>query len=404
MIATTREEILGLADKYHDPAAYDRASSLAWTHAQVQLHYLGIDHGEAHLYQQLANSLLYHDAALRPSQRTLQSNTLPVSALWRLGISGDRPIVLARIDDVDDRGLLRQLLTAHEYWNLKGLAVDLVLLNDQAVTYAPGVQEHLQTLVRDAQSRASGDPQFDSRRRVRRARRRTCRGRARAAAHGGARRRREHARQSRRAVVARPASASRRCGSRAAPRRCPRARRSTLPRLRFFNGLGGFTPDGREYVIALSRGQQTPLPWINVVANPDFGFQASESGAGFTWAANSRENQLTPWSNDPVSSPPAEVLLSAGPRVGRAMDAHCAADPDRRCDLRRAFRRGLREIRADRAGHPLLADAVRRRRRTGEDLQPRADERRGRVRANSRSRLTSNGPSARRVRRTRRSS
>ena len=138
MIATTHEDILGLADKYHDPAAYDRASSLAWTHAQVQLHYLGIDHGEAHLYQQLANTLLYHDAALRPSQRTLQSNTLPLSGLWRLGISGDRPILLARIDDVDDRGLLRQLLTAHEYWNLKGLAVDLVLLNDQAVTYAPG--------------------------------------------------------------------------------------------------------------------------------------------------------------------------------------------------------------------------------------------------------------------------
>ena len=307
MIAATREEVLGLADKYHDPAAYDRASSLAWTHAQVQLHYLGIDHGEAHLYQQLANSLLYHDQALRPAQRTLQSNVLPVSALWRFGISGDRPVVLARIDDVDDRGLLRQLLTAHEYWNLKGLAVDLVLLNDQAVTYAPGVQEHLQTLVRDAQSRASGDRPsirgdvfvvrgdgLDTNERV--------------LLHTAAR-----------AVVAsaqgnlveqllrvrHPLTAVREPAS---ERPQPAGARIDVPRLRFFNGLGGFTSDGREYVITLARGQQTPLPWTNVVANADVGFQASESGAGFTWATNSRENQLTPWSNDPVASPPAEVF------------------------------------------------------------------------------------------------
>ncbi|HXR55581.1 MAG TPA: glucoamylase family protein, partial [Casimicrobiaceae bacterium] len=307
MVAVTREEILGLADKYHDAAAFERASSLAWTHAQVQLHYLGIDHGEAHLYQQLANSLLYHDAALRPSQRTLQSNSLPISGLWRLGISGDRPIILARIDDVDDRGLLRQLLTAHEYWNLKGLAVDLVLLNDQAVTYAPGVQEHLQTLVRDAQSRASHD------RGIGRGEVFVVRG------DGLASEERVLLHTAARAVVAsaqgnlveqllrvrRPVTAQREPAL-ALPQ--PTGRHIPLPRLRFFNGLGGFTADGREYVIALGKGQQTPLPWINVVANEAFGFQASESGAGFTWSQNSRENQLTPWSNDPVSAQPAEVF------------------------------------------------------------------------------------------------
>ncbi len=307
MVAVTREEILGLADKYHDAAAFERASSLAWTHAQVQLHYLGIDHGEAHLYQQLANSLLYHDAALRPSQRTLQSNSLPISGLWRLGISGDRPIILARIDDVDDRGLLRQLLTAHEYWNLKGLAVDLVLLNDQAVTYAPGVQEHLQTLVRDAQSRASHD------RGIGRGEVFVVRG------DGLASEERVLLHTAARAVVAsaqgnlveqllrvRHPVTAQRVPALALPQ--PTGRHIPLPRLRFFNGLGGFTADGREYVIALGKGQQTPLPWINVVANEAFGFQASESGAGFTWSQNSRENQLTPWSNDPVSAQPAEVF------------------------------------------------------------------------------------------------
>jgi cyclic beta-1,2-glucan synthetase len=81
-----------------------------------------------------------------------------------------------------------------------------------------------------------------------------------------------------------------------------------LPKLEYFNGLGGFAEDGREYVIVLDKGQWTPAPWVNVIANAEFGFTVSELGSGCTWCGNSRENQLTPWSNDPVSDPPGEVF------------------------------------------------------------------------------------------------
>ena len=86
--------------------------------------------------------------------------------------------------------------------------------------------------------------------------------------------------------------------------------------LEFFNGLGGFAADGREYVTVLGPGLATPAPWINVIANPDFGFQISAEGSGFTWALNSRENQLTPWSNDPVADPPGEVLYLRDEKSG----------------------------------------------------------------------------------------
>ena len=99
------------------------------------------------------------------------------------------------------------------------------------------------------------------------------------------------------------------------------------PDLEFFNGLGGFAADGREYVTILGEGQWTPAPWINVIANPSFGFQVSESGSGYTWSLNSRENQLTPWSNDPVSDPPGETILRAGRRQWRAVGSDGAADP-----------------------------------------------------------------------------
>ena len=96
------------------------------------------------------------------------------------------------------------------------------------------------------------------------------------------------------------------------PRRSPAIRQpeaaSARPALEFFNGLGGFAADGREYVTILGEGQWTPAPWINVIANPSFGFQVSAEGAGYTWSINSRENQITPWSNDPVSDRPGEVI------------------------------------------------------------------------------------------------
>src|SRR5262249_6650822 len=87
--------------------------------------------------------------------------------------------------------------------------------------------------------------------------------------------------------------------------------------LLFPNGLGGFSPDGAEYVIELAPGQWTPAPWSNLVANPGFGFLVTEAGGGYTWSVNSRENKLTPWSNDPVTDAPAEAVYLRDEETGQ---------------------------------------------------------------------------------------
>ena len=122
-----------LADEYNNPATFERAATLAWTQAQVQLRHLGIDADEAYLFQELASGILYSDATLRPSSAVLMGNNQGPPGLWRHGISGDLPIVLLRIDDAEDQNIVRQLLRAHEYWRMKQLAVDLVILNEQAL-------------------------------------------------------------------------------------------------------------------------------------------------------------------------------------------------------------------------------------------------------------------------------
>ena len=157
VVAESREEVLDLADKYRDAATFERAATLAWTQAQVQLHHLGIEADEAHLFQRLANRILYSDRSLRPSATLLARNERGAPGLWAHGISGDLPIVLVRIDEAEDLDIVRQLLRAHEYWRMKLLDVDLVILNEHGATYAQDLHDALESLVRTSQSTLAHD-------------------------------------------------------------------------------------------------------------------------------------------------------------------------------------------------------------------------------------------------------
>jgi cyclic beta-1,2-glucan synthetase len=317
LAAATREDIVDLADKHHDSMAFERATMLAWTQAQMQLHHLGIASAEAHLFQRLANHVLYSDATLRPAADVIKRGARKASTLWAQGISGDLPIVLVRVEENEDLELVRQLLRAHEYWRLKQLAVDLVILNERAASYVQDLQIALDALVRMNQSmpRLAGD---DSRGSVFVLRadlvapeiRDLLQTAARVVLHGN---RGTLAEQINRARDRMPGSA-------------PPARRALLapvlepalpkPDVEFFNGLGGFAMDGREYLTILDGREHTPAPWINVIANAQFGFQVSTDGSGFTWSVNSQQNQLTPWSNDAVGDPPGEAIYVRDEETG----------------------------------------------------------------------------------------
>ncbi|HLE13092.1 MAG: hypothetical protein A2504_12405 [Bdellovibrionales bacterium RIFOXYD12_FULL_39_22] len=329
-IALSKDEILKLADKLRDNSTFERISNLAWTQAQVSLHYLGIEHHEAHLFQELANRFIYLDFSLRSSGEILKRNKKDVSALWAYGISGDNPIVLVRVGDIEKLAIIRQLLRAHEYWGTKGLVVDLIILNEKSVSYSQELQKAIETMVQGSViTSGSYLPQTKGKVFVLRAEilskedQNLLQAAARAilvADHGSL------AEQVKRRVIAntRPVKSIQ---SKFVSFEIPFLKRYflsgpvpvklNLPSLDFFNGLGGFFQQGKEYIIHLKKNQQTPAPWINVIANPQFGFQVSESGAGYTWSLNSRENQITPWSNDPVCDPSGECFYISDQDSGK---------------------------------------------------------------------------------------
>ncbi len=308
LVAETREAVQDLADKYHNLAVWDRVSALAWTHAQVQLHHLRTKPDEALLFQSLANRLLFADPSLRPFGKLMVQSTMNVTGLWRHGISGDKPIVLLRVTDPEDRPIVDQLLRAHEYWRIKTLSVDLIILNEKEISYVDDLQILLQNMVRENQARSThyehgnrGEifvMRIDQLSADERLLLQTA-ARAILVSNRGtlAEQLLRHPRPTAAMVLPKPLLN-------------PDAEHPelALPQLEFFNGLGGFADDGREYVIVLAKGQWTPAPWVNVIANAEFGFIVSELGSGCTWSGNSRQNQLTPWSNDPVCDAPGEVL------------------------------------------------------------------------------------------------
>ena len=317
MAASTREALLDLADKHHDAMAFERATTLAWTQAQMQLHHLGITSDDAHLFQRLASHVLYSDPALRPAPDILKRSVRKSSTLWAQGISGDLPIVLVQVAEENDLELVRQSCRAHEYWRLKQLAVDLVILNEGPSSYTQDFQNSLDALVRMncSMPRVTGDDapggvfvlradliSSEVRGLVQTAARAVLRG-----GSGSLAEQINRARNFRPLTAPPPWRVTERSESQPPLRR---------PALEFFNGLGGFAAEGREYVTILEGTDCTPAPWINVIANPSFGFQVSAEGGGFTWALNSQQNQLTPWSNDTVGDAPGEVLYVRDDETG----------------------------------------------------------------------------------------
>lgn len=298
-MAESRESSQYLIDKYQDRNMRDRAFELSWTHSQVVLRQINATEEDAELYGRLASSVIYINPALRANSNILVKNQRGQSALWSYSISGDLPIVLLQVSDSNNITLIKQLVQAQAYWHLKGFAVDLVILNEDPSGYRQILQEQIQGLI--AAGIGVNTPEKQGRIFVRPVDQVTAEDRillqavARVIISDS---RGTLADQVNRKLAAKAAVPYLTAVQAYAP---IVSKLPAIKELLFQNGIGGFTPDGKEYVITTRKGHTTPLPWINVIANRNFGTVISESGSSYTWSENAHGFRLTPWHNDPVA-------------------------------------------------------------------------------------------------------
>ncbi len=320
-VAPDREAAKALAQTYRDPSTASRTLALASAHAHSLRRHMDISNDDAVLFERLASRTLGLDGSLRAPADVLASNELGQNSLWTHGISGDLPIVLVRIVD-EDLGVVRQVLEAQEYWRLKGLKADLVIINEHPVSYLDEVQARLMSLLDDGPWRMwkhQPGGAFLLRGDMMGAAERLLFQSVAAAVI-------ETNRGDLRAHLARPAVVP------VAPTPMPEIETRSdglerpvwpslavpVPALTLPNGVGGFVDDGRCYAIVLEGDQETPAPWVNVLSNPRFGTILSAGGSATTWSENSRENRLTPFFNDPVMDRGGEAIYIRDDDSGRA--------------------------------------------------------------------------------------
>jgi cellobiose phosphorylase len=327
-ISKTRYEALSLVEKYQDKQIASRAFELAWTHSQVVLRQINASESDAQLYGRLGNSIIFTNSSLRADPAIIIKNSRGQSGLWGYSISGDLPIVLLQIEDQNNINIVRQMVQAHAYWRLKGLAVDLVIWNEDHAGYRQLLQEQIigliaagiegNTIDRPGGIFVRSADQLSNEDRI--------------------------LFQTVARVIISDTRGSlaeqlNRISNReiALPKFKPTRNYKPLPQsddvftrkdLIFYNGLGGFTPDGREYVITTSKDSLTPAPWVNVLANDEFGTVISENGHAYTWAENSHEYRLSPWYNDPVTDSSGEAIYIRDEETGHFWSPFCLTDSE----------------------------------------------------------------------------
>ncbi|MEP6749727.1 MAG: glucoamylase family protein, partial [Bacteroidota bacterium] len=311
-IAETKEICQDLINKYQDNKPHkDRVFEMAWTHSQVVLRQINVSEAEAQVYASLANSILYCNASFRADQSILINNHRQQSGLWSYSISGDLPIVLLKMEKQVNMQLVKQLVQAHAYWRLKGLVVDLVIWNEEYSGYRQAFQNEIQAIIPVELRDHSGGIFIRASDQISEEDRVLFQTVARIIISDNNGTLAEQAKN--KLPVKKPIPYIIPVQT-----HVPILTPVTAPAdLLFFNGLGGFSSDGSEYVISINNKNKTPAPWVNVIANPHFGTVVSESGSAYTWTENAHELRLTPWNNDAVCDQGGEVFYLRDEESGR---------------------------------------------------------------------------------------
>ncbi len=306
LASSSREDLLRLITKYRRPESAARVLDVAWTHEQLELRYLQIGAEVAQNYQRLAGYLIFPTPPLRDQGPRPVPDSVGQRDLWALGISGDLPIITVAVREQTGLTLIREVLAAHSYWKARGFVADLVILNQEAAGYDRPLNFQIRRILDLHTTEVGLDRPGGVFLRdwslLSDAQRALILGSSRVVLAGP------------RGALARQLSAVRVPGPAALPseRAAVNAQEpsAALPflELHYFNGIGGFSHDGREYAVYLGRGLVTPAPWANVMGTPNFGCMVTDSGLGFTWHGNSQQNRLTTWQNDPVCDQAAEAI------------------------------------------------------------------------------------------------
>ena len=306
-ICEERQEAIKIAEKYKQRDNVERIFELAWTHSQIESRYLGINSQIANKYQELASNIIFSNDSIKQREKYIKNIRKNQTDLWKYGISGDIPIVSIIINKLEDIASIKDIVKAHEYWKIKGLEVDLVIINLEESSYEQNLQMSIKDIILTSHLK---DKEYVS---------------GGVFLYNNTTMKEEDVKFvisisrlviycEEETLLNEPKKNKKLIDERKEIKYNKNLKyeegnfKFEIPELEYFNGFGGFKKNTYEYIIILDNYKNTPAPWINVISNGNFGFHISENGVSYTWYKNSRENKITPWSNDWVKDNQGEFI------------------------------------------------------------------------------------------------
>ena len=305
-LAFSKDEALSLIAQFHDKSAFTREEELCWTFNSVQRRHFQIDSKQAQLYCQFAQQIVYANYYYRT--KSVNQYIRPQSQLWAMGISGDWPIVALKINNINRLNVLHEVLKCHEFLHYKGLKFDLVIVNEDQYGY---IQELHNEILKIVEQRNGNDEKKTKTEifvvnalHISYEDKQLLSGIAHVILSTNYTNFED---QVKKINISHPLQNKLVVTKKRLPHSSYNLNLDSDAE--FFNGLGGFTSNGKEYSILLDNNQWSPSPWSNVICNnPNFGTQVTEAGSAMTWSVNSQENRITPWNNDPISDTSGECI------------------------------------------------------------------------------------------------
>lgn len=329
-VSEEKEKIEENISKYKNEEHIKRVFEISKIRVEEETRYLGIKGKEIEKYQKILSFMLFQNPTKKLYINRLSNRKYNQADLWKYGISGDLPILLLKIKDVNDIYVVEDLLKAYEYFRTKNILIDLVILNEEENIYEKYVKEGIERKIQNRQlaymQNVKGGIFIINSKEIQDEGILEFKANLVIDAHEG------NIATVLKYMEKDYIESIKNIGNietQEIEEQIETAGKNFVTdELKYYNEYGGFTADGREYVIRINKEHKLPTTWSHIIANQSFGTIVTENIGGFTWSRNSRLNRLSSWNNNPVIDVPSEAIYLKDMKNGKEWSLGALPMPD----------------------------------------------------------------------------
>ena len=310
-VSEEKEEAIQNIKEYQKEEKIKQAFELSIAKADTEARYLRLNAKQIETYQKMLGYLIFSNPFRTKQMQNLEEKKYLQSELWKYGISGDLPILLVKVEQSNEAEILEEILKAYEFFRLKNMAIDLVIINEEPNSYEKYTKDAIYNSILNTnltyfQNAANGgifvlekneeisNLEFYAKLIIN-------------TKKGPIDRQLKDLEEE---YLEKEKQIGEKISNVPIVYQEEKIAKPVLPKenLEYENEYGGFTNNGKEYKIAINKENRLPTVWSNILANEEFGTLITDSMGGFTWSKNSRLNRISSWNNNQVLDIPSEIF------------------------------------------------------------------------------------------------